>query len=375
MSLHRCGCEAFRRAAHLPARRLRDLHRRGWDFIAEHPAYAEVPSAPAHRHRRPTNAAMLRFLGRLARLVVGHRLGTLVHQKEWFLAYRRLGPGPVDGPVTTIVPPAGRFYADPFLFSRGDRRFIFYDRGREAAEICYVEIDERGRHSAPRPALRRDCHLSYPFVFADGDEVYMLPETAGHRTVELYRATSFPDVWTLERVLLNDLSARDATLLRHDGRLWLFVAIDVDGTRPIDELFLFSSDSLLGEWEPHPLNPVVTDVRSARSAGRIFRRDGHLVRPAQDCSRAYGWRLVFNRIETLTATDYREVPVGAIEPAPGSCTLRTHSYDSDGEYEVLDAFRMRPRAGIARVPEGPLLRRIAFESPRVERSPVAGLPR
>jgi hypothetical protein len=380
VSLHRFRCGGYQRAAHLPARRLRDLHDRGWPFITSSRVYAERCPTQEPRRSRPTNATMLRFLWRMFRRVLSKRLAMWLGEEQWFLAYRRLGPGPPadehSAALTTIMPPAGRFYADPFLFQRDGRRFIFfedYEWSRGSAVICYVEIDDRGGHSAPRIALRQDCHLSYPFVFAEGNAVYMLPETGGHRTVELYRAARFPVEWTLERVLLRDVCARDATLVRHDGRLWLFVAIDVDGGTPIDELFLFSSDSLHGDWEPHPMNPVVSDVRSARPAGRIFSENGHLVRPAQDCARAYGWRVVFNRIETLTPTDYSEQPIGAIEPAPDTGNLRTHSYDSDGAYEVLDGFRTRPRVsvsvpGISRASRSPRWYRVDLEAPGRERS-------
>jgi hypothetical protein len=378
VSLHRSRCRAAQRAAHLPARRLRDVHDRGWPSITSVPVNAERRSTQEPGRSMPTNAMMVRLLWRVIRGVLSRRLAMWLGEKQWFLAYRRIGPGPpANGdaaPLKTIMPPAGRFYADPFLFQRDGRRFIFfedYDSSLGRAVICYVELDEQGRHCAPRIALRQDCHLSYPFVFAEGDAVYMLPETAGHRTVELYRAERFPDEWALEHILLKDVSATDATLLRHEGRWWLFVAIDVDGGPPMDELFLFSSDSLRGEWEPHPMNPVVSDVRSARPAGRIFSRKGQLIRPAQDCSRAYGWRTVFNRIEVLTATDYREEPVSAIEPASDAGTLRTHSYGSDGTYEVLDGFRMRPRlsvAGISRASRRPGWYRVDLESPELERS-------
>jgi hypothetical protein len=280
-----------------------------------------------------------------------------------------------------IMPPPGRFYADPFLFQHDGRRFIFFedsDCNSRKGVICYVELDDMGRHSAPRVALRQDCHLSYPFVFAEREGVYMLPETAGHRTVELYRAVRFPQEWALERVLLRDVLATDATLLTHEGRFWMFVTIAVDGGHAVDELFLFSSDSLHGEWEPHPMNPVVSDARGGRGAGRIFLQDGHLVRPAQDCSRSYGWRVVFNRIEELSTTDYREEPIGAIEPAPDTGNLRSHSYDSDGTYEVLDGFRMRPRtpfARIARASPAPRWYRIEVEAPGARRSRLAGLPK
>ena len=115
------------------------------------------------------------------------------------------------------------------------------------------------------------------------------------------------------------------------------------------------------------MNPVVSDVRSARPAGRIFLRDGHLIRPAQDCSRAYGWRLVFNRIEVLSPTDYRESPISAIEPALETGNLRTHSYDSDGAYEVLDGFRIRPRVSrFARGPRTARWQHVDLESPGLE---------
>jgi hypothetical protein len=383
VSLHRNRCVGYQRAAHLPARRLRDLHDRGWPRITSSPVHAERGLASEPSRSRPTNATMLRFLWRMFRGVLGRRLATRLAEEQWFLAYRRLGPGPPadehSNALTTIMPPAGRFYADPFLFQRDGRQFIFfedYEHSRGSAVICFVEIDDRGGHSAPRIALRQDCHLSYPFVFAEGNAVYMLPETGGHRTVELYRAVRFPVEWTLERVLLRDVSARDATLLRHEGRLWLFVAIDVDGGIPIDELFLFSTDSLGGDWEPHPGNPVVSDVRSARPAGRIFWQNGHLIRPAQDCSSSYGSRIVFNRIDTLSATDYCEQPIAAIEPARDTGNLRTHSYDSDGTYEVLDGFRMRPRvsvsvAGISRASRPLRWYRIELESPGHERSPLS----
>jgi hypothetical protein len=364
VSLHRGRCRAARRAAQLPARRLRDLSRQAWPP----PAVAEDPVGPGPD--RPSNTMTARLLWRVARGVVTRRVAGRLGEKQWFIAYRRIA-GEASA-LRLIAPPAGRFYADPFLFRHEGRRFIFfedYDGRRGRAAIGYVELDAGGRHGAPQPALTQDCHLSYPFVFAEGDAVYMLPETAGRRTVELYRAARFPGEWTLDRVLLSDVVATDATLVRHAGRLWLFVAMAVDGGRPMDELFVFSSTSLGGEWEPHPGNPVVSDVRGARPAGRVIARDGQLIRPAQDCSRVYGWRLVFNRIEVLSRTEYRERPIAAIEPDPESGNLRTHSYDADGVYEVLDGFRLRPRVPLGGgAATGPRWRHIDLEAPGRERS-------
>ena len=60
--------------------------------------------------------------------------------------------------------------------------------------------------------LERDHHLSYPFVFEHEGVVYMLPERGEAGRVELHRAVAFPDEWRLDRVLLDGLTAVDATL-------------------------------------------------------------------------------------------------------------------------------------------------------------------
>ena len=104
----------------------------------------------------------------------------------------------------------------------------------------------------------------------------------------------------------------------------------------MDELYLFFADAPEGEWQPHPRNPVVSDVRRARPAGRVFARDGELIRPSQDCSIRYGGAVMFNRIVQLTPTDYAEVPAGRMGPGWLRGGLGTHTFNSDSEYEVVD---------------------------------------
>jgi hypothetical protein len=143
---------------------------------------------------------------------------------------------------------------------------------------------------------------------------------------------------------MDNVAAVDSTLYEHDGRLWLFANIAQLGVSVEDELYLFYSDSLFGTWHEHPLNPVVSDVRRARPAGRLFLRDGHLIRPGQDSSRTYGGAVVFNRVDVLTETEYRETPVGRIEKDWRSGNLGTHCYTADSVYEVVDGRgrRLRP---------------------------------
>ena len=114
------------------------------------------------------------------------------------------------------------------------------------------------------------------------------------------------------------------------------------------ELWLFSSRSLDEEWRPHPQNPIVTDPGTARPAGRLFRRGGVLIRPGQDCSRRYGEAVVLNRVELLSRDQYRESPVGRIEPDWMPGVERTHTYTFDSRYECLDGYRHVRRLRVGR---------------------------
>jgi hypothetical protein len=342
VSVHRNRVVSARRAASLPLRCLRRLHERDAAFT-EPP-----PSTPPEPRPKPTNLQVARFLWRVARRLVGHRLRNLLFEEHWYLAYRRTergaGTEAGDSPFITIAPPPDRFYADPFVLQRDQRHFLFFEEylyATEQGRIAYVEIDAEGRPSAPRLALECDHHLSYPFLHQEGSSVYLVPESGFHRSTEMYRASRFPDRWELDTVLLDGIEALDPTLLHHQGKYWLFAGV-ADGPWA-DELCLFFSDSLHGEWKPHPMNPVVSDIRRARPAGSIFTRAGELIRPAQDGSEAYGGRIVLNRIERLDETHYRERPIGHIEPVGPRGSLRTHSYNTDGLVEVVDGFRFRAK--------------------------------
>jgi hypothetical protein len=105
----------------------------------------------------------------------------------------------------------------------------------------------------------------------------------------------------------------------------MFVNVATPGSLNVDELHLYYAEQPLGPWTPHPRNPIKSDVRSARPAGPILRRDGRLYRPSQDCSGRYGRAVVINRIDRLDPEGYGEREVGRIEPDPRSGTLGTHT--------------------------------------------------
>jgi hypothetical protein len=126
--------------------------------------------------------------------------------------------------------------------------------------------------------------------------------------------------------------------LNYENKFWLFANVKEQGGSSLDALYLYSAAQgpLTNEWTPHPRNPIVKDIRSARPAGRIFMQDGRLIRPSQDSSRRYGYALKFNRITRLDETEYAEEVESTLEPAGGSM-LATHTFNQAGGLTVVDA--------------------------------------
>jgi hypothetical protein len=355
-SLHRARQRACSKAQGAIFDRLVSVHDRGASYLHSRPTVGG--DADADR-RRPSVAIVVWHAGRAVQGVLARRLRRVFGQKGWFIASRHRVPASPDTLVSTAAQPfvpirkrRREVFADPFPFEHDGRTYLLfenYDRRARKGVISSLLLDTSAQATGPPTvALERAYHLSYPFVFRHRDGIFMIPESADNRTVELYRALDFPSAWTLERVLLDDIRAFDATLLEAFDRLWLFAAVAEPGGSPNDELHLYSASDLCGPWEPHPENPVVADVRSARPAGRLFRHDGHWIRPAQDCSRAYGFAIVFNRIEVLTRHEYGETAIARIDPdwLPG--IFATHTYNFTDTVEAIDAARTVSRFPLRR---------------------------
>jgi hypothetical protein len=337
-----------RRRAQILLQCLSDLYRRGWAPVAIEDTGSQHVSGPSNHAL--LSRVMPRFIASWIVRSLWHVLTKLWFREQWIFAYGKTG-SPVDiehtrlDRLTVVTPPIGQNYADPFLFERDGRQYIFFEECADdgPGAICCTELNADGTLGEIQRVLTRSYHVSYPFVFEWNGDTYLLPETEDNRTVEVYGAIDFPQRWELAGVLLRNVTAVDPTILEHNGRLWLFAAgLGGPGTES-SELSLFFSDSLFGEWRPHAKNPIVRDVRRARPAGSLFIQRDLLIRPSQDCSRRYGFAVSFNKVEVLSETDYREVPITTILPNWMPRVCATHTFNQHGSLRVLDGLRLVPR--------------------------------
>lgn len=269
----------------------------------------------------------------------------LLTKQRWFLATRprldsRSSYAVADG-YRLIEPPRDRFYADPCLIQSAGTSFMFFEEyryTRSIGSIACFELDRAGCAVSQAVVLERPYHLSFPFVFRWAGEFWMVPESSENGTIEIYRAVRFPHEWKLEKLLMGQVRASDSVVFFHEEKVWLMTVMESSQRGVWDSLHLYYSDSLLGEWKPHPMNPVVRDASRARPAGAIFADTGRLIRPGQDCSQRYGGAIQFCRIDTLNEKQYRETPVERLVGAQFAAS-GTHTYTRDDALEAVDGWR------------------------------------
>src|SRR5215213_5066723 len=290
-------------------------------------------------HKMPTNAELLPRLCKLTWAYAAQKVRYSFFFDQWQLAYRFRNsaedPNNSFYRFNYLIPPKDKFWADPFPVRHEGKYFVFFEEflyEENKAHISMMELSKSGAGES-RPVLKRPYHLSYPFMFRWHDRHFMIPETAANRTVEVYGCEAFPDEWKLEMVLFEGVAARDATLLELDGLWWMFVAMADTGFS--DELHIYYSESPFGPWETHKLNPVKSDVRNSRPAGRPFYWNGDLYRPAQDSSHGYGYGMRINKVVRLNPFEFVEQEVSQVLPQWRKDLLGTHTLNTCEDLTII----------------------------------------
>ena len=247
-----------------------------------------------------------------------------------------------------ILPPKDRFWADPHIVTMDKNYFIFieeYIYNQSKGHIAVIKMDKEGNYDYLGKVLEKDYHLSYPFVFEFKNNFYMIPETESNNNIELYKCVDFPKKWEYHGEIMSNVSAVDTTIFNHDNKWWMFTGIKENmGSSNSDELFLFHSDSpLSNKWEPHSKNPIISDVRQARPAGKIFSFKDKLYRPSQNSSKFYGYGISINQINNISKNEYEETSITSILPNWDKNITGVHTFAYDSGLSMIDAKIKRRR--------------------------------
>lgn len=205
------------------------------------------------------------------------------------------------------------FVADPFCISIPDSIYVFAEVWNSSVgrgQIAVFQLDACQQVVESRIVLGEPFHLSYPCVFTDGDDYYMLPEAWESGQLLLYKARRFPWEWVRFKVLL-ELDYADPQIFFHEHLWYIFLNTD-----PLTNASasVFWSQSLDGNWQPHQQNPIFNDDRLlARSAGPLVRHQGRILRFSQDCRQQYGQNVFASEIVELSPSRIKTKRIGLVE--------------------------------------------------------------
>jgi hypothetical protein len=244
--------------------------------------------------------------------------------------------------------------ADPFVRRSKDGLIVLaetMDMKEQRGVIAASRVTGESSVSLGLAIEEKGVHLSYPYLLDYKGQIYCVPEQSESDAIVLYRAVDFPLRWQRVGHILSGVRAADSSLFRF-GPYWWLAYTEVrprshDSTRgwpmrpdDVSRLMLWYTSELTGPWMPHACNPVKIDPRSSRGAGAPFYYEAMLVRPSQDCSVSYGAKIVFNRVITLTPTQFAEEVIGELRPDPaGPYPRGLHTLSCDGNVAVIDGLR------------------------------------
>jgi hypothetical protein len=316
--------------------------------LARKPGDSSLLRSAERREKRNGPPQFLRFCGRIIRRNVEAARQRVFLHSQWNI-------GVIPVPVGTLLrsekyseeniewfprtDPKG-MVADPFGLMREGTLHVLceYFPYRTKGDIRTFDYSPTGFTTQPELAIELPVHMSYPFLLEEAGEIYCIPETCAAREIALFRAVEFPRKWSKVGVLLEQFAGVDPIVFRHGGRWWLMCT---EKGRDEDlNLWVWHASDLLGPWKPHDLNPVKSDVRNARPGGMPFVHEGVLYRPAQDCSKTYGWRIAIQRVKTLTPSEFDEEPVTILEASANSpFPLGRHTLTPVGGVVLIDGNR------------------------------------
>lgn len=199
--------------------------------------------------------------------------------------------------------------ADPFLFSFNDTIFLFYEEQvnrNGKGVIKMMQTQDLNQWSEPQAVLKEPFHLSFPYVFKDKEEIFMMPETGNDFSIRLYKSCDKSlKKWELVSKIINDGNCYvDSSIIFKDNLYFLFTTQVKDNDY---YQLLYISDTLLSNYREHPMSPLYVGKDYGRNAGSIFMHNNEYFRPSQNCLHDYGKQISVFKITELSKDRYKEV--------------------------------------------------------------------
>lgn len=315
----------FNESTDMPAQALQMLH-----AGTIHPEKWTKVQTTAPVYHYPKNLQFIYFLFIVIKNKIKLKWMVWFKLENWIVGYRNKG----ETKYKYVSPnKEGEYFADPFCFFQNGKPLILAEHYSYRTEKGSIVLIEPGMNQVT-PMIKKETHLSYPFIFEENNVIYIIPEESETGKLNLYKWDAANRQIIFMQTLI-DIPAIDASILKHEGKYYLFTGIK--DRAPNEKLFIFYADQLEGPYKPHIGNPVKVSPQGARMGGGFIIENDKILRPSQYSVQHYGEKLVFQRILKLSPTEYMEESDHELKPmkdAPFNCGL--HTYDKKDAFEVID---------------------------------------
>ena len=170
----------------------------------------------------------------------------------------------------------------------------------------------------------------------------MVPEACQSEDIRLYKCEDFPLKWSLDTILMSDISAADSMIFKIGSKWFLFTNISSSGY--IDhqsELHIFYSDDVRSKkWQPIKTgNPVIFDSMCARNGG-VFWYNGSMYRVNQVHGKShYGKSFAVNKVHYISESEFSEQRVSMIDANFKRDIISTHHFSANERIAAVDYCR------------------------------------
>jgi hypothetical protein len=231
------------------------------------------------------------------------------------------------------------FAADPFLFEYKGTLYLFAEimnQKKGVGEIGYCKWTGK-KFSKWKVIIRENYHLSYPLVFLNNNDIYIIPEAKSSHSLYLYKAKVFPNVWEKLNPIIDGCDLCDTTLFTWHGEKYAFTtSCDEQG----NHLQLLTFDNSLENIVSY--KRLSDDKSISRCGGQVIQDNGNLIRVAQDCSKVYGEKLIFLLFSIkdggFDEEIYKVISANEIKKNKQMKVSRIHTYNVCNDVEVIDLF-------------------------------------
>lgn len=241
------------------------------------------------------------------------------------------------------------WYADPIMVPYEGKTYLFmesFDMITQKGTIALSWFGEDGILSEPKVIIEEPYHMSFPMVFSWNGSLYMIPETCGNRSLNLYRCQGDMEIWTLEASFPTTEKLVDTAVVScREDRVELLTA----ALHPEDpfqckwqKFAIVKTESGYNLEADEAFNARKDYSRGYRMAGSLIREKGRVILPTQESTEVdYGAYLYLN---DFSGNDVTDLPV--LKKVTGDNILLpdvkqkehigVHSYALSEDYEVID---------------------------------------